>query len=58
MVLAGLLCAAETAAGLAISYGPDLSSGATIIILSAGVFLAVLTAKALARALRRNGSSL
>jgi len=52
MLLAGVLCAAETATGLAISYGPGLSSGATIIILSAGVFLAVLALKALARAVR------
>ena len=52
MLLAGLLCAAETAAGLAISYGPGLSSGATIVILSAGVFLAVAAVKALGRVLR------
>ena len=52
MVLAGVLCAAETAGGLALSYGPGLSSGATIIILSAGVFLAALAVKALLRLLR------
>jgi len=52
MVLAGVLCAAETTAGLAVSYEPRLSPGATIIILSAGVFLAALAVKALGRILR------
>ena len=56
MVFAGLLCAAETAAGLAVSYGPGLSSGATIIILSAGVFLAVVAIKAAYRVVRPVGS--
>jgi len=49
MVLAGLLCAVQTAAGLAVSYGPGLSSGATIIVLSAGLFLGVITARTLIR---------
>lgn len=52
MVLAGVLCAAATTAGLAVSYGPGLSSGATIIVLSAGMFLAVVAVKALFRVLR------
>jgi len=47
MVLAILLSMTLTTVGLAISYGPDLPSGATIIVLSAGLYLTVLPIKAL-----------
>ena len=52
MGLAGVLCAAQTAGGLAVSYGPGLSAGATIIVLSAGLFLAAAAVRALIRVLR------
>lgn len=41
MVGAVLLCALFTAAGLALSYGPDLPAGPTIILLTGAGFLAV-----------------
>jgi len=40
MGLATLVGAAVTTGGLAISYGPDLPAGATIILLAGGVFIA------------------
>jgi len=46
MVLAVAVSMVLTAAGLAISYGPDLPSGATIIVLSCGLYLAVLVVRA------------
>jgi zinc transport system permease protein len=42
MALAVALCAAMTTGGLAISYGPDLPAGATIIVLAGAVYLAVV----------------
>ena len=55
MVLAVLLSIALTTTGLAISYGPNLPSGAIIIVLAAGLYLAVLLINMLlARARRRN----
>ena len=42
MALSAVLSAVMTAAGLAVSYGPDLPAGATIIILSGAVYLAVV----------------
>ena len=47
MALATLLGLCFTSAGLAISYGPDLPAGATIILLAAGCFIisSVLSAR-------------
>lgn len=45
MFLATLLCMILTTSGLAISYGPDLPSGATTIILAAGVYAAAIALK-------------
>ena len=42
MVLASLTGAALTVSGLAMSYGPDLPAGATIIVLAGLSYLAVL----------------
>jgi zinc transport system permease protein len=47
MVLAVLLSMSLTASGLAISYGPDLPSGPTIVVLTAGLYLIVLLTKTL-----------
>jgi len=41
------LSALFTTAGLALSYGPDLPSGATIIVLAGAAYLVVILAKAL-----------
>jgi zinc transport system permease protein len=58
MALAVLLGMLLTSSGLALSYGPDLPTGATIILLSGAVYLlstvvGVPLAKALAK--RRAG---
>lgn len=45
MAVAAGLCALLTVSGLALSYGPDLPAGATIIILSGGAYLLSLFAK-------------
>ncbi|MCP4378702.1 MAG: metal ABC transporter permease [bacterium] len=47
MVLAVVLSMSLTTAGLAISYGPDLPSGPTIVVLTAGIYLLVLLTKTL-----------
>lgn len=39
MIVAALLCAGLTVCGLALSYGPDLPAGATIILLAGAVYL-------------------
>jgi zinc transport system permease protein len=52
MVASALLSMVLTTAGLAISYQPDLPSGATIIVLAAGLYLLVLLGKAAATKLR------
>ncbi|NQU76239.1 MAG: metal ABC transporter permease, partial [Planctomycetes bacterium] len=52
MLLAVVLSMALTTAGLAISYSPNLPSGATIIALSAGVYLLVLPVKTVLNYLR------
>jgi len=39
MALATVICALLTTAGLAVSYGPDLPAGATIIIIAGAVYL-------------------
>jgi len=38
MTVAALLCAGLTAAGLALSYGPDLPAGAVTILLTGAVY--------------------
>ena len=53
MLLAALLSMVLTTAGLAISYERDLPSGATIIVLAAGLYLVVLIAKSILRRLGR-----
>ena len=52
MVLAVLLSMIFTTVGLALSYEPDLPSGATIIVLAASVYLAGLLVKAACGRLR------
>jgi zinc transport system permease protein len=52
MTLSALLSAVFTTAGLALSYGPDLPAGATIIILAGAVYLALTIGSYLLR-LRR-----
>jgi zinc transport system permease protein len=54
MILAALLSAVFTTAGLAISYGPDLPPGATTILLAGGVYIVVnLGLTPLRRAIKR-----
>jgi zinc transport system permease protein len=55
MVLATLLGALISTAGLALSYGPDLPAGPTIVLLAGAVYLtsALLTQGLLARRARR-----
>jgi zinc transport system permease protein len=52
MVAATALCATFTTLGLALSYGPDLPTGATTIAVAGMVYLLVLIGKALLRRLR------
>ncbi len=47
MILAGVLCAAFTVAGLALSYVLNLTSGATIILVASGSFFVNLGARKL-----------
>ncbi len=42
VVYAALICMALSTGGLALSYGPDLPSGATIIVLAGAVYLLVM----------------
>jgi zinc transport system permease protein len=42
MLLAILLSAAVTTAGLALSYGPDLPAGATIVLTAGALYLAAI----------------
>lgn len=51
MVVAVLLCISYTVGGLALSYGPDLPAGATIIVLAGAVYLLVIGGKFLVRRL-------
>ena len=53
MGLSALFSMVFTTAGLALSYGPDLPSGATIIVLSGSAYVIVLLSKRLRR-LRRS----
>jgi len=57
MVLASVLSAVFTSAGLALSYGPDLPAGATIILLAGSTYLMVTVAGALLRPLLRRASA-
>jgi len=58
MVLAVLLSMSLTTTGLAISYGPDLPSGPTIVVLTAGLYLTVLLIKTLQTGARRRNAKL
>jgi zinc transport system permease protein len=49
MALAALFSMLFTTAGLAISYGPDLPAGATVIVLAGAVYLAVVLGARLLR---------
>ena len=42
MILSTLLSALFTSTGLAVSYGPDLPAGATIVLLAGAVYLLVM----------------
>lgn len=50
--LAVSLSVVYTTGGLALSYGPNLPAGATIILFAGGVYLAVIAVQALVRRLR------
>lgn len=52
MVLATLFGVLFTSGGLAVSYGPDLPAGATIILLAGGAYLLLTAATGLRRKLR------
>ena len=53
MAISALLSVIFTTGGLAVSYGPDLPAGATIIVLAGAAYLAVIIGKGLLR-LRRS----
>lgn len=53
MLLATVISAGLTTAGLAISYGPELPPGATTIALAGGLYLAVIGGKRLVAGRRR-----
>lgn len=53
MVLSSILTIGFTISGLALSYGPDLPAGATTIVLTGIVYLAVLALGALSKARTR-----
>lgn len=55
MVLSSLLTIVFTVSGLALSYGPDLPAGATTIVLTGIVYLAVLALGALRNTRARRG---
>jgi len=60
MALSAALSIAFTTLGLAVSYGPDLPAGATIILIAGGTYLVVAVGKRLAarrRARRRPGDT-
>jgi len=56
MVIAALLSALFTTAGLAVSYGADLPAGATAIVITGGAYLLVLMSSSAISALRRRGA--
>lgn len=49
MILAGLLTMLLSNLGLALSYGPNLPAGASIVVLAGGVYLAVVLGGAVSR---------
>jgi zinc transport system permease protein len=53
MVLATLLSAVFTTVGIAVSYQPDLPSGAVIIVLAGAAYIAVAVWRAIPRRRRR-----
>jgi zinc transport system permease protein len=53
MALSVVLSALFTTAGLAISYGPDLPAGATIIIIAGIVYISVAAGAAIRAGMRR-----
>jgi len=55
MVLATLLSVVFTTAGIAVSYQPDLPSGAVIIVLAGAAYIAVAVWKAIPRRRRASG---
>lgn len=56
MLIAALLCSAFTTGGIALSYGPDLPAGATIILLSAASYILVFITKSLWEKTKNNNS--
>ena len=54
MLLATAVCAIITSSGLALSYGPNLPAGATIILLAGAAYLLVAAGRMI---LRRSSSS-
>ncbi len=52
VLVAVVLSVVYTTGGLALSYGPNLPAGATIILLAGGAYLLAIAAQALARRLR------
>lgn len=52
MLIAGALGAFFNTAGLALSYGPDLPAGATIVLVAAAAYIAVTAGRGLARRYR------
>ena len=57
MIIAIILCMLFTTGGIALSYGPDLPVGPTIISLAGGVYLSSLIAKSLWKFLRKRGQA-
>ena len=53
IVYAVLICMGLTSGGLALSYGPDLPSGATVIVLAGIVYILVMGVRKL-KSLRKN----
>lgn len=55
MILAALCSLVFTSSGLAVSYGPDLPAGATIVLIAGAVYLLVLGGGRLARGHSKRG---
>ncbi len=53
VLLSIVLSILYTTGGLALSYGPNLPAGATIILFAGGIYLLVITVQALVRRVRR-----
>ncbi|MEP0845895.1 MAG: metal ABC transporter permease, partial [Phycisphaerae bacterium] len=56
MVLATLLSAATTTLGMALSYGPNLPAGATIVVLAGAAYLLVVAMRTLVQRVRLFGA--